>query len=341
MILQEPFAIPSPANRVYKRTLTIDHLQVPSTQSDFPILVNFTDATFKTVANGGRVKATNAFTFSSDSAGASLLKWEVDRYDATTGEIVAWVKIASVSSSSDTVFYIRYGGTITTDQSDAANVWTNNFRAVWHLKDGSTLTLTDSVGGFTLTNNNSVAASAGQIDGAAAFLAGSSRSLTNASIGIGTAVTFTAWAKATASPQQFQGIMAMRGATGYCLMDFNSAGAGGAISYFVKATTDRSVLGSGNANTNIWYHVAMTYDSSAGLKTYLNAASQGTVAANGNINTDPTTINIGNDPGLTGFLTGNVDEPRVANVARSADWITVEYANQKTSQTLVALGSET
>src|SRR6266478_3210644 len=122
---------------VFTRTLTIDHTQVPSTQTDFPILVNFTDSTFKTVANGGRVSATNAFTFSSDSIGASLLKWEIERYNASTGEIVAWVKIASVSSVSDTVFYLRYGDNITTDQSDPTNVWTNNFTCVFHLKDGT------------------------------------------------------------------------------------------------------------------------------------------------------------------------------------------------------------
>ena len=82
----------------FTRSLTIDHTQVPSTLSDFPVLVSFTNATFKTVANGGHVLGTNMFTFSSDSGGSSLLKWEVERYNATTGELIAWVKIASVSS---------------------------------------------------------------------------------------------------------------------------------------------------------------------------------------------------------------------------------------------------
>src|SRR6266478_2308940 len=106
--------------RIFSRSLTIDHTQVPSTQTNFPVLVNFTNSAFATIANGGHVSNANGYDirFFSDAALTTLLKWEMERYNASTGEVVAWVKIASVSSASDTIFYMQYGDrTITTDQS--------------------------------------------------------------------------------------------------------------------------------------------------------------------------------------------------------------------------------
>src|SRR4051812_6202124 len=180
----------------FYRSLTIDHTQVLSTQANFPVLVSFTDTTFKTTANGGHVAATNAFTFSTDSAGTSLLSWEVERYDATTGEIVAWVKIASVSSVSDTVFYLRYGSAILTDQSDPTNVWTNSYLGVYHLKDGTTLSVLDSLNSNNGTNH-SATATTGQIDGGGGFASASSQYI-DFGTGINpAAITLSIWAKAT------------------------------------------------------------------------------------------------------------------------------------------------
>src|SRR5205823_1120398 len=85
--------------------------------------------------------------FYADSGGSTKLKWEVEKYDGTTGQLIAWVKIPSVSSSTDTVFYLMYGdSSINTDQSDPPNTWESNFKGVYHLGDGSTVVGTDSTG---------------------------------------------------------------------------------------------------------------------------------------------------------------------------------------------------
>ena len=66
------------------------------------------------------------------------LKWEVEKYNGTTGNLIAWVKIPSVSSSTDTVFYLMYGdSSINTDQSDPPNTWDSNFKGVWHMADSA------------------------------------------------------------------------------------------------------------------------------------------------------------------------------------------------------------
>ena len=126
--------LPLPVHRstaACKRSLTIDHTKVPSTQSNFTVLVSLTDPALKTVANGGHVANANGYDigFYADSGGTTKLKWEVEKYDGTTGNLIAWVKIPSVSSSTDTVFYLMYGdSSINTDQSDPPNTWDSNFK---------------------------------------------------------------------------------------------------------------------------------------------------------------------------------------------------------------------
>ncbi len=166
----------------FQRTLTIDHTKVPATQTDFPVLVSLLNGTLATITNGGHVANSLGYDigFFSDSAGSTPLKWEIERYNATTGELIAWVKIASVSSLTDTVFYMRYGdASIITDQSDPVNVWTNSYIAAYHLANGTVLQLTDSKGGFTLTNTNTVTPTTGQIDGAATFVSATNQRLAN------------------------------------------------------------------------------------------------------------------------------------------------------------------
>jgi hypothetical protein len=325
----------------FTRSLTIDHLQVASTQTNFPVLVNFTDSTFKTIANGGHVFTTNAFTFSSDSGGASLLTWEVERYNASTGEIVAWVKIASVSSVSDTVFYLRYGTTITTDQSDPTNVWTNNFFDVYHLKDGTTLNINTSVAlGRNLTNNNTVTAATGQIDGAAGFASVSNQYLVSAAFSGQTAITLSAWVKATSFPTAYNGVIVRNSLnTNYIGIWVKS---NGKIAWLLNnAGVSQDGTGTHTLVATTWYYLVMTYDSSAGLVGYVDGASDATHAANGNANTVSVVTEVGEDHTNTPrYWNGVIDEVRGANVARSADWVTCEFNNQKTSSTFVALGAE-
>src|SRR5262249_18698205 len=103
----ESCATPTPTPSLCQRSITIDHTKVPSTQSNFTVLVSVTDPTLKTVANGGHVANPNGYDigFYADSGGTTKLKWEVEKYNGTTGNLIAWVKIPSVSSSTDTVFY--------------------------------------------------------------------------------------------------------------------------------------------------------------------------------------------------------------------------------------------
>ena len=326
----------------YYSPLTVQTGQVPSTQTDFPILISVTDTRFKTVGNGGHVQNSNGFDirpYSDSGLTAAITGYELERYNATTGEVVMWVKVASLSSST-TPIYLAYGDSgISTDGSSTAT-WSNSFVAVYHLKDGTTLSLNDSSpNGHTLTNTT-VTATTGQIDGASGYITGNtSQYLSNASGNDpGTAFTLSAWVNGSAF-NTYSAAISFAPTTTFALFVKSN----GKLACYLQATGQVSYDGTGShtLSTATWYYVTMTYSSSAGLVGYVNAASDGTASANGNSTTHGV-INIGRDAvTISGrFWQGTIDEARTASVVRSANWITTEYNNQSAPGTFMTLGTE-
>jgi hypothetical protein len=93
---------------------------VAAVQLNFTVLVNVTDPGLKTVDQvGGHVRRADGFDigFYTDAALTTKLKWQIEKYDNVAGTLVAWVKLPTLSSSTDTVFYMGYGDeTIVTAQ---------------------------------------------------------------------------------------------------------------------------------------------------------------------------------------------------------------------------------
>lgn len=128
----------------YVRAITIDHTKVPNTDlTSFPFLFTTTDTALATSANGGHVLNANGYDiiFTSDAAGTQLLDYEVESYNAATGQIVAWVRIPTLSHSTDTVIYLLYGNSsVTASQQNTKSVWDSNYGGVFHISGtGTTL----------------------------------------------------------------------------------------------------------------------------------------------------------------------------------------------------------
>ena len=108
---------------------TIDNTKVDSTLTNFPVLVKLTTENFPfSLANSDGFDL--RFT---QNDGSTLLKYERERHDSTSGKAEYWVKIPEVSSSVDTTFYLYFRITDTADGEDATNVWDGYFTAVYHL----------------------------------------------------------------------------------------------------------------------------------------------------------------------------------------------------------------
>ncbi len=139
--------------------MTIDNTKVSGTgsHSNFPVLISYTDADLKDTTNGGHVGQSDGgdILFTS-SDGTTQLSHEIEKYDNTTGQLIAWVKVPTLSTSADTDIYVYYGNASSTDQWDPTNVWDSNYVLVQHMNGTSYTALDDST-----SNNNDVTAETG------------------------------------------------------------------------------------------------------------------------------------------------------------------------------------
>jgi len=185
----------------FRKAITIDATKVSSgPHTDFPVLVNLTSDS-SLAANAQADGDDILFT---SSGGATQLKHEIEKYGSSTGALVAWVKVPSLPSSTDTVFFMYYGNGSATSQQDATNVWDSNYAAVYHLKEDPAVAGANGIIDSTSnanhgTDNNTVGTTTGQMDGSLNFTAaGYVEAPNSTSLNIsGTAITVSFWASVT------------------------------------------------------------------------------------------------------------------------------------------------
>src|SRR2546425_5337124 len=195
-------AVPEPQGNgyTYRRTITIDHTKVPNTDlNNFPVLISGTYSYLATPGNGGNVQNANGYDviFTSDSGCATKLSHEVETYNAATGVVNYWVKVPTLSHTTDTVFYMCYSNSgITTDQSNTTAVWDANYKGVYHLANGTTLSAADSSSNANNGTISNATATLGQMDGAASFN-GSNAQIVVGLVSLSTPMTVSLWLKET------------------------------------------------------------------------------------------------------------------------------------------------
>src|SRR5882724_4516578 len=281
---------------VFRRAITIDHTKVPnSDQTNFPILVSGTYSYLATVANGGNVTSANGYdiVFTSDAAGTTALAYERESYSSTTGAVLFWVKVPTLSHTSDAVIYMFYGnGAVTADQSNKTGTWDSNFAGVWHLPNGSTLAASDSTSNGNNGTITGATAVSGKFNGGANF-SGSSQYIdagNGTSVQItGSSMTVEAWLNTSLSnPNQYKRIIAKEMAGNsdpwitYCLCRIQGTNQ---LNFGVSHGTAGSNVGVTSVSSitmGAWTHVVGAYDG-AHLQIYLNGVLNAQAAETGNI----------------------------------------------------------
>lgn len=305
-----------------------------STLTNFPVLISASDPTLKSTGNGGFVTSGSGFDIvvATDATLATYVPWEVEFWDAANGIIVFWAQIPSVNGSgagSNTTFAVAWGNSaITTQQNTGsfapANVWDSSYKGVWHLPDGTTLSLADSTTNANNGTNHGLITSVGQIDGS-----------THANV-----PGHYADVGATGFPT---------GATSWTVSAwFNSAGSGGNHAIFcacnaavvnagpIMLTNGTNFFAGGVAHylsigfgTFVWHYAVATYDGT-NLNVYVDGSILSGSPSAQSISTTLTATQIGND-GFGDLWAGDIDEVRFSSgIARSGDWQLSEYNNQRT-----------
>lgn len=328
----------SVAGYAYKAPVTIDHTKVSggADLSDFPVLVSVTlPAAHVTSASGYDI------VFTANSAGTVALDWEIESYNATTGELLAWVRIPTLSASVDTVIYAFYGNSaVTTDQSNKAGVWSATHSLVEHFGDGTTLSAADSSGNTAAGTITGATATAGQVGGAASFPGGTSNIKTGLT-SVATQRSYRVWANRTATGQSTYARLfeklndAILFYSSSSRLKFQQYFSGGVGAFEV------AVPASGQ------YHIAVTCDASSAANTplmYVNgilAAFTASSLTSGAMAATANQLMLGNMTALNRDLVGSLDEFLVSDAILSAAWIKTEYNAQSSPTTFAALGTET
>ena len=336
----------------FSKTITIDHNKVSgsSNHSNFPVLIKEISQDFlKTRANGGNIENSNGYDiiFTSDSGGETQLDHEIQRYNGTSGDFIAWVRIPTLDYNDNTVLYMHYGNSsISSSQEDVDGTWESNFKGVWHLKeqgDGTASEYIDSSGnsnhgqggagtsGYVPEKYKSMIDYGQLYDGEDDQIDCKSGSTLDQL----SSLTFSCWIKRTRVDQTNPRLFEKRATAAEGKVFFLYDGLRPRFS--VKTDTPDEVYKetSVELDDNVAYHVAVTWDgtlNASGINLYVNGslgAVEGSAGGTGNIIDDSG----GNfwlfsrDANDRTFL-GVVGEVHISESVRSADWILTEYNNQ-------------
>src|SRR3990172_5427418 len=357
----------------FQKTITINPGQVTGGPlTNFPFLFNTTDPALRTTANGGSVTNVNGWDIifatsptcaESTSCGGAKLDHEIERYNATTGELVAWVRVPSIGNG--TVFYLHYSDTaVVATTENRTGVWDANYQAVWHLSEAPA---NGTVGGHVDSKHNTTAGAlfnngtpqgftaAPSSTSAAGIAAGADRFFrpvagidpTNddtvnvtddATLEPAGNMTLETWVNASTLPAV--------GSTNYHLLaqkNHLAASPWNAYQLFFRgdalatqlwfgwtntAPTEYYAVNPGPFSTGTWYHVAGVLTGST-VTLYVNGSAAGTTTATkaGTPLNSADLLSIGNgqtpDTGTDGVL----DEVRLSNSARPAGWLLTQYRN--------------
>jgi len=110
----------------YRKQITLDHDQVPSNLSFFPLLIHITDTDLKSNAQSDGDDI--LFTDSSHNK----IPHEIERFNSATGELVAWVNITHLLSHVNTTIYMYYGNPTCSNQENINETWRDEYQFVTH-----------------------------------------------------------------------------------------------------------------------------------------------------------------------------------------------------------------
>jgi predicted GH43/DUF377 family glycosyl hydrolase len=326
----------------FRDKIIIDSSKVYETCANYPFLFSSTITRLKTTANGGKIYNTSdskpcdlIFT---NSAGTELY-YEVVYYDASTGQLIAYVNVTSVSSSVDTTLYLYYGNPfqVVLKENPANTFSIATYRAVWHMIQAPTDDILDS------TNNN--------FDMTPVNLESGDLVTGNIYKGIifdGSDEKYTEAAPVLLNPKSgswtiscfFKSTGTSYGATSYVFGDGNSGAAndfvgmavssGDNLRIYAKGDDDDDAFTTGSVDIvdEAWHYIACVKDG-ATWRNFVDTATDGTgtPTLTGNLTPDQSGIGCLRRSSDGNFIPATIEELRILRVARSAEWLHTEREN--------------
>jgi len=300
----------------------IDGTKVAGTLADFPILIE--------ASHEALIGAAPTELLFTAGDGTTKLAHELERFDAATGTVTAWVRVPMLDPA--TTLFIYYGNPAAAPQDNPSDVWIGGYAAVYHMSETPNpgIEVRDSTTHARHAATQGMMASdqmAGKIGGSLQF--DSNNRVTAASFAIGSTFTYEAWVQPVSSTNRWR-----------CIVNNDPLynrwfGLRDNDIDFWDNNSER-ILGANVVPGASWYHVAVTYDG-----TQLRAYNNGTAGT-------PVTVTLPSAPsaplqiGYTAALSnewfqGRIDEVRVSSVSRSDAYVSTSFNNQSSPATFATL----
>ena len=311
----------------------------------FPVLVRLTNSNF--VFNQAQIYGEDIRFAKSDN---TPLSYEIERWDSANQKAEVWVNVDTVHGGNSAQYLeMFWGRSDVGSESDAAAVFDtgSGFAGVWHMNEypagvGSIKDRTQNAYHGTPTGMNastSVEGLAGRcldFDGTSAYI--SLPSIVTDFTGGFTVCgwmkyrTFNSWSRLI----DF-GVNGDNNNNIVCSNVHTSDSLHWGI--WKDTATEVSINVPGYFVLDQWVYVTATYDGAV-MYVYKNGAPVGSINnAGGLLQVNRATSYIAKSNWAADFLySGLIDELEVSKTARSADWITLSYMNQKASDALVVFG---
>jgi hypothetical protein len=126
-----------PSGYTYGKKITINSSNVSGSSNliNFPVLnLSVVDNDLRTTGNSGNVTSSNGYDILFTNLNGNVVyTHQIEKYVASTGEFIAWVKIDSLSPTNNTELYMYYGNSgVTVDPSSTATWNSDLYRKLTH-----------------------------------------------------------------------------------------------------------------------------------------------------------------------------------------------------------------
>ncbi|GEM_PF-2662845 len=312
----------------FRVDINIQAAEVDETVTNFPVYVNLASLPtdfWDRIQSSGEIRVTA-------SDGTTEMPREIVSFtdNGSSGSGEMYFKANSISSSSNTTFYVYYGNgtasgvepTTGTDGYDEDDTWDSAFNGVWHFEDTTDSTSNGLDGTHT---TGSAIASSGQYGNQLSLTGTNSRmSFTEQDL---TDYTISAWIKRGDTGNSHLGVM---GETDYMWWRYQSPTSRRVV---FNNVSDKYTSTYWNPVQDEWIHYTFTRSGTTN-KVYVNGIQkdEDTTA-----HTD--TFSVGSWGSDWSGIKGDFDEGRIQDTARSADWVSTEYNNLNAPASFYLVGS--
>jgi autotransporter-associated beta strand protein len=307
---------------------TPDGANIPAgaTETNFPLLVRLNAGNFdfsQAQPNGSDIR----FAIMTGEE-LTALSYQIEQWDQVAKTAAIWVKIPTITGDSSQEIKMYWGRTGVGSESNGANVFNaaNGFLSVWHMTDP----VRDEVG--TLESNDlGTAATAGMVGSARHFPGqkgvSCGENIQNYPNGASPHST-EVWYRADASNMDLVCWGIEGTPAGKVRMQLQSP------PHIYVDSDGGSIHAMSALPKSEWVQVVHTYDGRQG-QIYVNGQLDVPAPTQTTMKILPTArMWLGGWYNGYNFI-GDMDEVRISKVARSADWVRMQYENQKPLQTLV------